>query len=360
MTMFGPGREAVRARSTLAVVLGLFLAGASGPAGAGAGAAQENRTTVWDGVYTVEQASRGEAVYRNQCSSCHQADFSGTEEASPLSGDAFMQAWREDTVGNLYTRVRNLMPFDEPASLSDDAYLDSVAYLLQANGFPPGPRELTAAGAADVRIETEDGPGAVPSFALVQVVGCLARDDAAWVLTRATRAVRTTDPSESSPEALRRPRAAAPRNPDVRAHGRLSRPRRPRGAHDGSEGVPDPVPGRRPDQRQHPRDGRRRVRSLRSAGGVYLGLVRGGYRDRMERDVRRRVGGWARRCVRLPHAGELRAAVAVARTRKGPPTLACDSPRTACVEVACRDAGATAPELPSSTVRPPASPPPRC
>ena len=86
-----------------------------------------------------------------------------------------MEAWREDSVGNLYTRVRNLMPFDEPATLSDAAYLDSVAYLLQVNGFPAGPRELTAAGAADIRIEDEDGPGEVPSFALVRVVGCLAR-----------------------------------------------------------------------------------------------------------------------------------------------------------------------------------------
>ena len=191
------GLETVRLQLTFAVVVLVF-------AGAGwAGAAQEGRTTVWDGVYTAEQAARGEAVYASHCSSCHQADFSGTEEASPLSGDAFMQAWREDTVGNLYTRVRNLMPFDEPASLGDGAYLDSVAYLLQANGFPAGSRELTAAGAADVRIEAEDGPGEVPSFALVQVVGCLARGDGAtWVLTGATRAVRTDDPSESSPEAL--------------------------------------------------------------------------------------------------------------------------------------------------------------
>ena len=184
-------------RLTLAVVA-LSLAGAAAAAGG-----QENRTTVWDGVYTTEQAARGEAVYKSHCLSCHQADFSGTEEASPLVGEPFMQAWREDTVGNLYTRVRNLMPFDEPATLGDAAYLDSVAYLLQANGFPAGSRELTAAGAADVRIEAEDGPGEVPSFALVQVVGCLTRgDDGAWVLTQATPAVRTADPSESSPEAL--------------------------------------------------------------------------------------------------------------------------------------------------------------
>ena len=183
--------------------LTLAVAGLSFAVAAVSSAAQENRTTVWDGVYTAEQAARGEAVYKSHCLSCHQADFSGTEEASPLVGEPFMQAWREDTVGNLYTRVRNLMPFDEPATLGDAAYLDSVAYLLQANGFPAGSRELTAAEAADVRIEAEDGPGEVPSFALVQVVGCLTRGDGgAWALTQATPAVRTADPSESSPEAL--------------------------------------------------------------------------------------------------------------------------------------------------------------
>ena len=191
------------ALSLAAIAGSVGAAVAAGSAGAGAGEAQENRVTVWDGVYTAEQAERGEAVYKSHCLSCHLADFSGTEEASALAGEPFMESWLEDTVGNLYTRVRNLMPFDEPASLSDDAYLDSVAYLLQVNGFPAGVAELTVAGAADVRIEAEDGPGDVPSFALVSVVGCLERGDGGgWVLARATRAVRTADPSDSGPEAL--------------------------------------------------------------------------------------------------------------------------------------------------------------
>ncbi len=194
--------------------LTLAVAGLSFAVAAGAAGAQESGTTVWDGVYTAEQAERGEAVYKSHCLSCHQADFSGTEEASALSGEPFMESWREDTVGNLYTRIRNLMPFDEPASLGDDAYVDSVAYLLQVNGFPAGPRELTAAGAADVRIEAEDGPGDVPSFALVSVVGCLERGDGGdWMLTRAAPAIRTADPSESSPEALA---ALADRPPGTR------------------------------------------------------------------------------------------------------------------------------------------------
>ena len=144
-------------------VMALFVAGPAGTADARAGEAQENRVTVWDGVYTAEQAERGEAVYKSHCLSCHQADFSGTEEASALSGAAFMDAWREDTVGNLYTRTRNLMPFDEPASLTDDAYLDSVAYLLQVNGFPAGSRELTAGGRSTSASRPRTAPATCPA-----------------------------------------------------------------------------------------------------------------------------------------------------------------------------------------------------
>ena len=79
-------------------------------------AAQEDRTTVWDGVYTAEQAARGKVVYDNSCGACHLPDMSGSDEARPLAGERFMQDWREDTLHTLYVRIRNLMPFDDPAA----------------------------------------------------------------------------------------------------------------------------------------------------------------------------------------------------------------------------------------------------
>lgn len=161
--------------------------------------------TVWDGVFTAEQAARGRIVYDRSCGACHLPDMSGSDEARPLVGDRFMQDWREDTLHTLFVRIRDLMPFDEPATLSPDAYLDSVAYILEFNGFPPGDRELTPDGLADIRIEGRDGPADVPSFALVQVVGCLTEDEDAggWRLTRSTRAVRTRDPSAATEDELR-------------------------------------------------------------------------------------------------------------------------------------------------------------
>ncbi len=166
-------------------------------------ATQAERTTVWDGVFTANQATRGKAVYESHCSGCHGADLSGSQEARPLAGTRFMQDWREDTVDTLFTRIRSLMPFDDPATLSDAAYLDSVAYILEFNGFPGGGRELAADGLADIRIEAREGPGQVPSFALVQAVGCLTRrPDDGWMLTRSTEPVRTANPSASTAGAL--------------------------------------------------------------------------------------------------------------------------------------------------------------
>ncbi len=188
-------------RARLAAYAVLMMA--VGPAAATeAWAAQEDRTTVWDGVYTAEQAARGKVVYDTSCGACHLPDMSGSDEARPLAGERFMQDWREDTLHTLFVRIRNLMPFDEPATLSEEAYLDSVAYILEFNGFPPGDRELTPNGLADIRIEGRDGPADVPSFALVQVVGCLTGDGGSWLLTNSTRAVRTRDPSASTEDEL--------------------------------------------------------------------------------------------------------------------------------------------------------------
>ena len=172
--------------------------------GLGGSTSQVPRTTVWDGVYTVDQAARGKEVYDVHCSSCHMADLGGSLEARPLAGDRFMADWSEDTLLSLFTGIQTLMPFDDPATLGDDAYLDSVAYILQFNDFPAGTRELAADGLADIQIEGREGPGPVPSFALVRIIGCLTQGpDDSWTLTRSTEAVRTRDPSGSNADELK-------------------------------------------------------------------------------------------------------------------------------------------------------------
>ena len=104
-------------------------------------AAQTTRT-VWDGVYTEEQSKRGGALYAKECASCHGAQLTGGESAPPLTGDGFMSNWTGQTVGDLFERIRQSMPQDDPGRLSRQQDADILAFLFSANGFPAGKGEL--------------------------------------------------------------------------------------------------------------------------------------------------------------------------------------------------------------------------
>jgi hypothetical protein len=102
------------------------------------------KRSVWDGVYTEAQANRGERQYGRSCEQCHRADMSGdpVEEVPSLVLDTFMTAWNGRSVKELFETVKRSMPKDNPGSLGTGAYVDVVAYLLQANKFPSGAKEL--------------------------------------------------------------------------------------------------------------------------------------------------------------------------------------------------------------------------
>jgi cytochrome c553 len=102
------------------------------------------RRSVWDGVYTDEQAKRGETQYARNCESCHGPDLSGNQvdEIPGLVWDAFLTQWNERTLKDLYESVNRSMPRDKPKSLNARAYIDVIAYVLQANKFPSGTKEL--------------------------------------------------------------------------------------------------------------------------------------------------------------------------------------------------------------------------
>lgn len=100
--------------------------------------------TVWDGVYTPAQADRGKAIYAGSCQSCHAENlsggFDGPEQVPPLKKENFGISRRD--LNNLYQFVLESMPRNEPGNLSAGGAADVIAYILQQNGFPPGPDEL--------------------------------------------------------------------------------------------------------------------------------------------------------------------------------------------------------------------------
>jgi quinoprotein glucose dehydrogenase len=108
-----------------------------------AGAAQDPpKRSVWDGVYTTEQAKRGEALYGQSCAACHGSTLEGGEMAPPLAGGQFNSNWNGLTLGDLFERTRISMPQNNPGSLSRQQYADVLAYMLSAGSFPGGTIEL--------------------------------------------------------------------------------------------------------------------------------------------------------------------------------------------------------------------------
>lgn len=98
--------------------------------------------SVWDGVYTGDQAKRGQPIYVEKCASCHSSDLSGGESAPPLTGGQFMSNWDGLPVGDLFKRMKDSMPQNAPGSLSGQDNADILAFMFQVNGFPAGKTDL--------------------------------------------------------------------------------------------------------------------------------------------------------------------------------------------------------------------------
>ncbi len=102
--------------------------------------------SVWDGVYTAEQAKRGEAMYGQFCGTCHGPTLNGGEMAPALTGGDFGSNWNGLTLGDLFERIRVSMPQNDPGRLSRQQNADSLAFVLSAGRFPVGPTELPRDG----------------------------------------------------------------------------------------------------------------------------------------------------------------------------------------------------------------------
>jgi S-disulfanyl-L-cysteine oxidoreductase SoxD len=98
--------------------------------------------TVWDGVFTEEQAKRGADVYAEKCAMCHGDGLGGVESAPPLTGPAFYANWEGESLNALFERIRMSMPLDNPGTLSRAQNADVVAHMLSVGGYPAGSAPL--------------------------------------------------------------------------------------------------------------------------------------------------------------------------------------------------------------------------
>ena len=104
--------------------------------------------SVWDGVFTESQATRGQAVYPGACGICHGRRLNGAPEdpdmrsTPPLARARFLRVWEGRSLATLFEYTRATMPEDNPNSLTDQEYVDVIAYMLTVGGMPTGDDEL--------------------------------------------------------------------------------------------------------------------------------------------------------------------------------------------------------------------------
>jgi S-disulfanyl-L-cysteine oxidoreductase SoxD len=112
------------------------------PAGSTTSDTTGQMKTQWDGIYTEEQAARGELIYTKSCASCHGAELGGTEKGLPLAGGSFDANWNGVKLGELSERMRTTMPVDSPGSLTRRQNADVLAYMLHKAKTPAGQTDV--------------------------------------------------------------------------------------------------------------------------------------------------------------------------------------------------------------------------
>lgn len=164
--------------------------------------------SVWNGVYTTEQAERGKATFDLNCSRCHNSDLSGSDRGPTLVGDKFLSNWMDGSLEAIFNLIRDTMPQGNASTVNENSKMDVLAYILQRNSFPSGATELTAnAGLDTVQIVKKGATPALQNFSFVQVVGCLEPGTGTrWVLTHSSTRPGTRARAVSATE-LERARA---------------------------------------------------------------------------------------------------------------------------------------------------------
>ena len=169
-------RETARRVGLPRVLGGCCALGAAVLAGALAGSssfavhAQQSRTAK-DGVYAGGQATRGQAIYKGKCASCHGETLEGLQGPA-LAGDGFLGVWGNQPLSDLVGKVQHTMPRSEPGTITRQQATDVVAYLLQAGKFPAGTAELSGDEAAlkQIMLPGPQAPASRPPAAAAQTM----------------------------------------------------------------------------------------------------------------------------------------------------------------------------------------------
>ncbi|MEO7997420.1 MAG: cytochrome c [Gemmatimonadaceae bacterium] len=94
-------------------------------------------------IVDMDQAVRGMDVFKKTCVECH--------TKSDVTGQDFKLKWSGRPVYELFDVIRTTMPDDKPGSMTQDQYIDVVAYLVRLNGAANGGPALVATDTAGLK-----------------------------------------------------------------------------------------------------------------------------------------------------------------------------------------------------------------
>jgi mono/diheme cytochrome c family protein len=93
-------------------------------------------------VYSEAQAYRGEKVADTTCIGCHGPKLDGGDSGPKLVGETFLAGWSSQSVGELFSWLREAMPAEAPGTLGKDDAAAVIAYILKLNKIPSGKLDL--------------------------------------------------------------------------------------------------------------------------------------------------------------------------------------------------------------------------
>lgn len=101
-------------------------------------------TTIWTGIYTLEQAAQGQMFYAAACAECHGKQLEGVpDEGNPaLAASSFMVEWDGQTMADLVRHIHT-GPSDNLGDMDPLTAVALAAFILNQNGVPSGKTPLS-------------------------------------------------------------------------------------------------------------------------------------------------------------------------------------------------------------------------
>lgn len=107
-------------------------------------ATKTEERTLYDGIYTSEQATKGRALYAQYCVSCHGNRGRGSPGSPGIVARVLNDKYADMPLSVYYDLMSQTMPKGQEGVLTDEQYADVLAFVLSLHGAPAGDSVLPA------------------------------------------------------------------------------------------------------------------------------------------------------------------------------------------------------------------------